>query len=260
MTLLLWSGLVGTAWGEGAKETSQQRATRARKACLSGDFQKGVDILTELFVETKYPLLIFNQGRCFEQSSRYEEAISRFEEYLRLTKNTNAKDRGDAKEHIADCQAKLDRTRAVAPAPVIAPPPAPVPASVPPLPQAEPEPSEPVAAAAPAELASPGRGLRIAGIVVGSVGVAALGSAVLLNLKANAMAKDLETPTGYERSKVSDRKQVETFAWIGYGVGAACLAGGAILYAVGLSSGSSPVALAPTLAPDHAGLRLQGVF
>jgi hypothetical protein len=262
LILSLWAAGGGTAWGAGAKETQQQRATRARKACLSGDYQKGVDILTELFVESKDPVIIFNQGRCFEQSSRYEDAISRFEEYLRVTKNTGAKDREDAKEHIVDCQAKLDKGHAVAPPPaaasVIVPPPAAMPTI--PQPQVALEPAVSVVEVPTSEPASSGGGLRIAGIVVGSVGVAALGSAIVLNHKANTMAKDLESPTGYSRSKLDDRKTYETMAWIGYGVGAACLAGGAILYAVGVTKQSSPVALLPALAPEYAGLNVQGAF
>jgi hypothetical protein len=254
--LLLW-GFAGTAWGAGLRESQQQRVTRARKACLSGEYQKGVDILTELFIESKDPVIIFNQGRCYEQSSRYEDAISRFEEYLRVTKNTDAKDRGDAKEHIADCQAKLEPLRASATA--IVPPPA-LPPEIP-QPNATPEPATGIVQAPPAEPVYAGRGLRIAGIVTASTGVAVLGTAVLLNLKANSMAKDLEKPTGYDRSKASDRKDYETYSWIGYGVGAACLVGGAVLYGLGLSSsGPSSVALAPALAPDHAGISLQGVF
>jgi hypothetical protein len=259
--ITMWLGLAGSAWGAGAKESAQQQATRARKACLSGDYQKGVDILTELFIETKDPVMIFNQGRCFEQSSRYQDAISRFEEYLRITKNTGAKDRGEAKEHIVECQAKLDRMRALAPAPAMAPTAVPAPVVVPEtaapvlaseIPEPDPTPQ--------AEPVSQARGLRTAGIVVGSAGVAALGAAVFLNLKANSMAKDLNSNTGYDRAKVSDRKSYETVAWIGYGVGAACLVGGAVLYGLGLGSGASQVALTPSVASGHAGLSLQGVF
>jgi hypothetical protein len=252
--ITMWWGLAGTAWGASAKESVQQQSTRARKACLSGDYQKGVDILTELFIETKNPVMIFNQGRCFEQSGRYEDAISRFEEYLRVTKNTGAKDRGEAKEHVADCQAKLDQMRAPVPAIALSPAPAPE------IPQPKAMPETPELVAQTPQPVSDGRGLRMAGIVVSSVGVAALGTAVFFNLKANSMAKELETPTGYGRSKVTDRKHYETLGWIGYGVGAACLAGGVVLYAIGLGSGSSQVALAPTLAPGHAGLSFQGVF
>jgi hypothetical protein len=70
------------AASRGAEQyAAQERA--ARKACLKGDYGKGVDILADLFVDTKDPTYIFNQGRCFEQNRRYEDAIGRFEEYLR---------------------------------------------------------------------------------------------------------------------------------------------------------------------------------
>lgn len=56
----------------------------ARTACLAGDYSKGATILSQLFVETKDPNYIYNQARCFEQNSRYQEALSRFQEYLRV--------------------------------------------------------------------------------------------------------------------------------------------------------------------------------
>jgi hypothetical protein len=46
-----------------AGKAGQERA--ARKACLSGDYAKGVEILSDLFIDTKDPVYLFNQGRCF---------------------------------------------------------------------------------------------------------------------------------------------------------------------------------------------------
>jgi tetratricopeptide (TPR) repeat protein len=76
----------------------------ARTACLAGDYVKGVAILSELFVSTNDSNYIFNQGRCFEQNHRYEDAISRFREYLQVSKQISRADKSDAKKHIADCQ------------------------------------------------------------------------------------------------------------------------------------------------------------
>ena len=64
----------------------QAQELTARTSCLSGDYAKGVAILSELFVDTKDATYIFNQGRCFEQNSRYQDAIARFQEYLRAGK------------------------------------------------------------------------------------------------------------------------------------------------------------------------------
>jgi hypothetical protein len=57
----------------GGDRQAQEKA--ARKACLTGDYATGVSILADLFVESKDPLYIFNQGRCMEQNSRYKDAI-----------------------------------------------------------------------------------------------------------------------------------------------------------------------------------------
>jgi len=93
-----------------AGKQAQERA--ARKACLSGDYNKGVTILAELFVDTKDPTFIFNQGRCFEQNSMYKEAISRFEEYLRIPGgHLDAADRAETEKHIGDCKARLATSR-----------------------------------------------------------------------------------------------------------------------------------------------------
>jgi hypothetical protein len=98
----------------GAKEN---KARAAKTACLSGDYVKGVALLAELYVSTKDIVYLFNQGRCFEQSGRYEDAIVRFREYQR--KNTDAGNAPDmaAEKHIADCQALIDKQAGAAPPP-----------------------------------------------------------------------------------------------------------------------------------------------
>jgi hypothetical protein len=109
---------------------------------------------------------------------------------------------------------------------------------------------------------SDGAGLRIGGIVVASFGVIAAGAGILFNAKSNSMVNDMySTYDGY--TKESNRKTYETMAWVGYGVGAACVVTGAILYAVGLkarSNSTSSVALVPTVGADRAGAALTGAF
>jgi opacity protein-like surface antigen len=92
------------AW---AGKEDQERM--AKKACLTGDITKGVEILTDLFIDTNDPTYIYNQGRCFEQNRRYEDAIARFREYLIKAKNANAEERADTEKHIADCQSYLSK-------------------------------------------------------------------------------------------------------------------------------------------------------
>jgi hypothetical protein len=92
---------------QAASRQAQER--KAHKACLSGDYAKGVSILSDLFVDSDDPTYILNQGRCFEQNRRYEDAIARFQEYLRAGMNLKPSDKVLAEKHIADCQNLLTK-------------------------------------------------------------------------------------------------------------------------------------------------------
>jgi hypothetical protein len=96
------------------------------------------------------------------------------------------------------------------------------------------------------------------------VGGAALVAGIVFNLKANSLASDLKKTDGYTSGKESDRKTYQALGWAGYGVGAACVATGAVLYVLGLrSSGSgngSTVAFVPAFAPGQAGAVVKGAF
>jgi hypothetical protein len=250
-----------------ANRQAQERA--ARKACLTGDPAKGVAILSDLFLDTKDATYIFNQGRCFEQNRKYEDAIARFEEYLRATKaGLSREDREAAEKHIATCRETLAQERGspsatTAPQPSTPPPPPPVPTREP-MPTLQP-PQPIVVQPQPQPPATHGKaGLRTAGIVTASVGVAALVAAVVLNVKANSMIDEMETTNnGYSSAKANDRKTYESLSWVGYGVGAACVATGAVLFGIGLKSGgsaSTSVALLPVVGPGQAGVSLAGGF
>jgi len=240
----------------------QARERLAKKACLAGDPGKGVEILADLYVETDDITYLFNQGRCFEQNRRYEDAVARFREYLMKGESTLSEgDKAAANKHIESCESYMPKPEPRSPlvpesvsAATVAPPPR----------AAEDAPETPtVVATAPATPADKNTraGLRIAGIVVAAVGVASLTTAVLFNLKANRMADDLNKPEGYDQDKVSQRNTNETLSWAGYGVGAACLVGGAILLYFGYRGHNSPrMALAPSIAPDQIGLSFQGGF
>src|SRR5450631_479632 len=260
-----------------ARADSKENNERAAKtACLSGDYTKGVALLAELYVSSNNEITyLFNQGRCFEQNGKYEEAIVRFREYqLKNADAGNAPDES-AEKHIATCQAVLDKQKpaaqtaaAVVPAPAAAGV-----ASSYAAEQTEPKTSaaetkpearaEIVEAVAPA---TPGRGLRIAGVTAAAVGVAAIAAGVILNLKANSLAKNLEAANGssttlYSRSTESSRSSYQALGWVGYGAGVACLVGGAVFYLLGHSQGqNAQVAFVPAVGAGHVGAALQGAF
>ena len=244
-----------------ASRESKERA--ARKACLTGDAIKGVEILVDLFIETGDLTYIYNQGRCFEQNRRYEDAIGHFREYLVKGKKLSAEERSDAEKHIAICQSYLGKVETTQPVP--APATQPVPATRSEVePQVAMQPA--VSTIAPKPQVAPGSSgsaLRISGVVAASVGGAALITGVILNIKVNSIASDLEQPLNYTRSTDSTRKDYKTLGWVSYGVGAACVATGAVLYYLGWQKGRSShveVAVIPTFASGTAGAVLTGAF
>jgi tetratricopeptide (TPR) repeat protein len=231
----------------------------ARKACLEGDYSKGVSLLSELFVDYKAANYVFNQGRCYEQNGLLEEAITRFREYLRLGPD----DRDTAEKHIAECE-ELLRRKSLASAP--APTPAPMVATEPVAAQTPPVPAQ-VTAGATAQATPPsasrGSGLRISGVVLGVVGVAGIAAGLAMNLKANSLASQIEPPNHtFDRGTESSRKTYEQLSWVGYGVGAAAMVTGTILYGVGWARGndSKQVALLPLVTPEMSGAAVKGAF
>jgi hypothetical protein len=94
----------------GANVESKERS--AKKACLLGDVNKGADILADLYVETNDPVYIYNQGRCFEQNGKDEQAVLRFKEYLRKDSNLGKADADAVLKKIGELQRASDRHRA----------------------------------------------------------------------------------------------------------------------------------------------------
>ena len=206
---------------------------------------------------------IFNQGRCFEQNRRYEDAIGRFREYLvKGDRRLSARDKALARKHIRMCESYVSKVEEP-------PPTVPVPATEPPPVQPvqiESSAEPPVVMAAP-QLRHPenkvGSGLRIAGVAVGALGAAALVAGVFLNVKVNKMSEDLEQPDNFNRDTDNARKGYKTLGWVSYGGGAACILGGSLLYYLGWRSGqhaAPAVALVPSLANDGPGVMLTGVY
>ncbi len=260
IVLLVVPLLLAAAPAVAASHQAQDRA--ARKACLNGDYAKGVSILSDLFIETNDPTYIFNQGRCLEQSRKYDDAVAKFDEYLRADpEKLSPEDKAAAEKHLADCKQKLAEERGISPTQATSSPP-PVP-----KPEPSPEPS-PTTVVEPASQPGPsaGRwtGLATAGIIVGSVGILAVAGGVILNLKANSTVDNMETSVGgYSSAQANNQKTYKTLAWVGYGAGAACVATGAILIGVGIksrASSSTNVALVPAVGPGHMGAMLTGGF
>ena len=65
------------------KADEPARLAEAERACLEGNFQKGVEILTALYLISRHPIYLHNQARCYEQNGQYRLAAGRYREFLR---------------------------------------------------------------------------------------------------------------------------------------------------------------------------------
>ena len=81
---------------------------------------------------------------------------------------------------------------------------------------------------APPSAASDGRGWRIAGIATAAGGVALIAAGIGFGAAAQSAADDVGKK--YSSSTDSAGKRDATLQWVGYGVGAAALAAGTLLY------------------------------
>jgi hypothetical protein len=134
------------------------------------------------------------------------------------------------------------------PAPAAAPP-QPAPAYV----QVEAKPAPPVTQF--------GQGLRVAGIITAATGLAAVTAAIVCGAEAKAYSDSVQSGTRYDPNIGETGRLFETMQWVSYGVGAALVATGAVLYGFGAASASGPsVALAPMVVPAGAGFSAQGAF
>jgi len=101
------AGAIGVSTAARAADSRDAREREARKACFTGNVDRGVEILVDLYGETGHPNYIYNQARCFERNGKYDQAILSYEDYLRKATNLGDAERGQVEKSIADLRAKL---------------------------------------------------------------------------------------------------------------------------------------------------------
>jgi iron complex outermembrane receptor protein len=293
---LFLAAVLTLAWA-GSARAEDQATEQARQHYESGtrhydlghwddaiaDFEKAYEMRPD-------PSFLYNLAQTYRRKGDPKRALDLYKNFLR--KDPKSPQRADVEEKIAVLQKQIDESSskpagapvdplapAVAtPAPVtgqvLAPTPtaepaaqpalAPSPVVVGPPPASAPLPLE----AAPAAVeesrpASPGRGLRTAGIVSGSVGAASVIAGAIFGLRARSLSNRVADANTFNRSDDSAGQRAETLQWTFYGIGAGALVTGVVLYTLGLrASQTAPatVSLAPVVGPGTAGLSAMGVF
>jgi hypothetical protein len=231
--------LVAAAAGSARAEDREQRELEAKKDCLGGHPDKGIELLADLYAETDDPTYIYNQGRCFEQNGRTNEAVTRFREYLRKATAAAPEERRQLEKHIAELE-----TEGHAAAPAVTPSPAAAPV---------------VVVQAPPTETSPERAhhLKVLALVTAGVGVVAVGGGVAMGLRASSLSTEVsnDARTGnYSQSKFDSGERAQTLEIVAYSVGAAALITSGILYYLGAASGQPHEAPAVTVSLGAGGL------
>ena len=229
--------------------------TQAEHACLSGNTQRGVEILANLYLATRKAAYLHNQARCYEQSAQYENAIGRYHEFLRQVKNLPPEKRSEIEAHVRELEAHVQRRQAYPPA--VPPgygaptPDAPTyPGYPPPAPQGPP-PGQ-VATAQPAATTPPPArtvevkakaperptsGLTWAGRITTIVGAGALVlggvSGLMMNGAKQSIEEDVEGKREFDGDTYDGGKRSATLATVGLIAGPALIGAGVVMWWLG---------------------------
>ncbi len=180
---------------------------------------------------------LFNIAQSYRLMNDCPNAYS----YYKTFQRNYPAERADAvAKFIAELEPCKDAKPVEPPTTPVEPPTTPVEPPVKPI-----DPPKPVE---PPETASPGRTMRITGIAVGGLGVAALGTGVFFGLRARSQSKDLNNSDEWDPTLDASARRADRNAKILHGVGGAAVIGGAVLFYLGYRAGaeSSQVAVSPS--------------
>ena len=101
--------LVGLMSGVASAQERDPRELEAKKACLGGRPDRGIELLAEMYAETNDPTYIYNQGRCYQQNGNAREALTRFREYMRKAHDMSADDKALVQGYISELEDQLKK-------------------------------------------------------------------------------------------------------------------------------------------------------
>lgn len=236
------------------KQEAEETYLEAKRHFEVGDFATALDLFKRVYVLTEKAELLYNVAQCWRQLGENAKAIKVFGEYLKHFPAGKTSD--EVRTIIADLKQLPPRPipqRPVAPTPQVAPRPTPQPTPPPPPVIIQPDvPPNEVPAPEPAPTAdlkpNRGRGMLIAGIVVGTIGLGALGAGIALEVRAQEMADEISN--GHYETEFDNGPLYAALGPVLIGVGGAAVVTGVILTVVGARrSKRSRVALIPSVSP-----------
>lgn len=243
VAIVAWAPSASAA-DQAALNDAKQHYDRGMEHYDLGEYAAAVDEFKLAYALSKAPGLLFNLGQASRLGKQYEQALHFYRAYLR--ERPDAPNRADVERRIAELEPLVAAERQDELSRMTTPPRPPPPAPMAPAP-----PTETRRAAAPPRPS--GRPLRVAGLVVGALGVAALAGGVGLGVaaldaqnKLSRVATDMGTWTPAEQSLYA-RGKTEAAAATGlYVAGGVAAATGVVLYVAGWRRDRARFAVAPT--------------
>jgi tetratricopeptide (TPR) repeat protein len=218
-------------WAQDSK--ARAREDRARTACAAGRVDEGVEILARLHTEFRHSNYIFNQARCYQQNGQLEQALTRFQEYLRVATEVSPEERARAQRYADEVQAQLAARRKPEPAPAATPAPAPPPTAI----------VETHAPATPVAEPNYSPRFRNVSIILGAVAVVGAAGGVVSSLRIRSLEHAVEgaAPASVTaadlNARASEAHRFETLQWVGYGLGGVALLGSIVFAVMGHEPG-----------------------
>lgn len=242
------------------EKAARKHYERGRAHHEKGEYELALREYQRAYDLEPTPALLFNIAQVYLLSGDPEKALEHYHEYVVLEPEGEVSDL--ARQRIAEIERELGQA-------------APEDLEVPEGADeagtgqgAEQTPAVDAAAEkAPAERASPGRGLRLAGMVTAGLGLVSVGFGFKFGHDASSAQDKIESqPDGvpwtfddlYAEGEAASRNM-----WISYGVGAAAVITGGVLYYLGHKAGRSgerQLAIVPAWGASGSGLVLVGGF
>jgi tetratricopeptide (TPR) repeat protein len=200
-----------------AKEVARAHFEKAKALHDKKQYLEAAVEYLEAYRHLPVPAFLYNAGQVYRLAGEKKKALHHYERYLELEPKGEGSD--DARQFVSELRAALAAEEAAVPAPEVTPEPVPQP----------PQPRD--------RTERPGRTLKVAGLVSGGIGLAAIGAAVVFAARASSAQGDLDgfrgewTPAQQERydsGAAADRNMTISLA-----VGAAAIAAGGALYFFG---------------------------
>jgi hypothetical protein len=287
----------GPARADNATEQARQHYASGTKQYDMGHWDEAIAEFEKAYDLRPDPSFLYNLAQAHRRKGDLKRALDLYKNFaLKLPKGQQ---RDEVEEKIAAVQKQIDEaatkpaversanatepsaaetqvpsTPTPAPsdtaAPQAAQPSTPAAAPVPTLLPLAPPPEAWPVAVAPAttvredgKASDPGQGLRVAGIVCGSVGLASVVAGAVFGWEAKVLSDRVTGAKKFNSTDEAAGKRAEILQWVFYGVGAGGIVAGGVLYYMGLtatSASGAKVSVTPIVGPNTTGVAATGAF